>query len=58
MKRTVVSPHALYTVYTLMYQYAWLENIDYLIILEIILAGGRWQAGEGWGRGGVGGAFT
>ena len=37
MKRTVVSPHALYGVYTLMYQYAWLENIDYLIILKIIL---------------------
>lgn len=40
MKRTVVSPHALYAVYTLMYQYAWSENIDYLIILKIILAVG------------------
>ena len=40
MKHTVVSPHALYAVYTLMYQYTWSENIDYLIILKIILAVG------------------
>lgn len=40
MKCTVVSPHALYAVHTLMYQYAWSENIDYLIILKIILAVG------------------
>ena len=34
------NPHTLYSLYTVMCQYARLKNMDYLIILEIILVSG------------------